>query len=178
MAKHKVKQGECISSIAQDYGFFWETLWNLPENAELKQKRKNPNILSPDDQVFVPDKREKTENGATEQLHRFRRKGEPARARMVFMQGNQPLSRERYVLEIDGKLTKGVLGPDGEVEIGIPGNAQSGRILIGPEQDEYPIQLGAVDPIDTMKGVQQRLNNLGYDCGEVDGVLGESRTSS
>ena len=143
-----------------------------PSNLEeFYHYRKNPNVLSPDDHVFIPEKREKTEDGATGQRHRFVRRGEPARVRMVFKQGNQPLSGERYILEIDGELTEGVLGPDGDVEIGIPGNARTGRILIGQEQDEYPIQLGTVDPIETVKGVQERLNNLGYDCGEVDGIL-------
>jgi hypothetical protein len=27
---HQVQQGECLVSIAESYGFFWETLWNLP----------------------------------------------------------------------------------------------------------------------------------------------------
>lgn len=85
MAKHIVKQGECIESISFEHGLFWDTLWNLPENAELKQKRKDPNILFPGDEVFVPDKEEKTESCATEQKHRFRKKGVPAELRIRFM---------------------------------------------------------------------------------------------
>ena len=29
-----------MSSIAYSRGFFWETLWNLSENADLKNERK------------------------------------------------------------------------------------------------------------------------------------------
>jgi hypothetical protein len=39
MPKYTIDNGESIPSVAKDNGFFWETLWNHSENAELKQKR-------------------------------------------------------------------------------------------------------------------------------------------
>ncbi|MEY2429487.1 MAG: hypothetical protein QOJ40_2372, partial [Verrucomicrobiota bacterium] len=44
---YKVKDGDCLSSIAFSKGFFWETLWNHGDNSALKSKRKDPNVLSP-----------------------------------------------------------------------------------------------------------------------------------
>jgi hypothetical protein len=35
MPKHTVAEGECLSSIAHRYGFFWKTLWDHPENARV-----------------------------------------------------------------------------------------------------------------------------------------------
>jgi N-acetylmuramoyl-L-alanine amidase len=57
MPNHNVVQGDCVLSIAEQYGFFWETVWNHPSNAELKKKREDPAILYPGDVVFVPEKR-------------------------------------------------------------------------------------------------------------------------
>lgn len=86
MPDYKVKQGDCLSSIAERHGLFWDKVWNHPKNARLKEQRKDPNILYPGDVVFVPDKDKKEESGATEQKHQFRKKGTPAKLRLRVME--------------------------------------------------------------------------------------------
>jgi hypothetical protein len=83
--EHKVKQGECISSIADQYGFPPEKLWDDPSNADLKERRKDPNTLSPDDVVIIPDKQIREESDPTEQRYKFRKKGVPAKIRLRLM---------------------------------------------------------------------------------------------
>ena len=79
MKRHQVKQGDCISSIAEENGFFWETVWNHPENKELKELREDPNILFPGDIVFVPDIRPKEVSEPTNQVHKYQVKNAPAK---------------------------------------------------------------------------------------------------
>lgn len=90
MKKHIVRQGECIASISAQHGFFWETLWNLPENSKVKEDHKTPTILKPGSEVFIPDKREKEEDCSTANRHRFRRKGTPAKLRLRIMRLVEP----------------------------------------------------------------------------------------
>jgi hypothetical protein len=83
--EHRVRQGECISSIAEKYGLFQETIWNDPANAALKNEREDPNILRSGDLVIIPEMREKDDSCATSQKHRFRKKGVPIKLRLRIM---------------------------------------------------------------------------------------------
>ena len=178
MPNYTVKQGDCISSIAYKHGLFWEKVWDHPQNSKLKEKRKDPNILHPGDIVFVPDKEEKQESGATEQRHRFCKKGVPEKLRITFMAGKEPIANEKYVLDIDGDLRSGATDGEGNLEETIPPNARSAKLWLGEEKQGYEIDLGHLDPIDEITGVQARLNNLGFHCGKVDGIKGPKTTAA
>ena len=191
--EHKVRQGECISSIADKYGLFWEKIWDHSKNSELKNKREDPNTLYPGDVVFVPDKEKKDEYGATEQRHRFRMKGVPAKLILRVMEEpppeeietpedspEEPEAEEKvledrpreglpYVVEVDGDLTNGTTDDEGMIEITIPPNAKRGRLILDPgTQNEHivPLKLGGLNPLSQISGVKQRLANLGFDCGD------------
>lgn len=82
---HIVTSGDCFSSLSFEHGFFWETLWNHGKNAELKSRRKDPNILKEGDVVHIPDLTLKEEQGATEQRHKFKLKGVPAKLKVRVM---------------------------------------------------------------------------------------------
>lgn len=171
--EHVVKAGECISSIARDTGHFWKTIWNDPQNAELKSIRKEPNLLLPGDRVHVPDKRPKQEPGQTEMRHRFVRKGEPAHLKMRILVEHKPVANTPYTLLIDKQESAGVTDADGVVSLAIPGNARAGTLTIHRPGQEliYKLMLGNVPPITEISGVQTRLANLGYLSGSASGVM-------
>src|SRR5918911_5454702 len=77
MAKHIVEQGECLSSIALQYGFMPDTIWNDPANAQLKFLRKDPNILYPGDEIEIPEREPWEGPRPTDARHKFRLKGRP-----------------------------------------------------------------------------------------------------
>ncbi len=173
--QHRVAQGECISSIADRYGFMPDVIWNDPANADLKRERKNPNVLLPGDVVVVSDKRPREESGGTGQMHRFKKKNTPAMLRLRLLdEEDQPRGNLRFTLEIDGRYSEGSTDSDGKIEHPIPPGAQNGVLLLGDE-DIIPLSLGGMDPIENPSGIQARLMNLGLDCGGVTGAI-DSRT--
>ncbi len=88
--EHTVRQGECIHSLAERYGFFPDTLWDHAENRDLRDLREDSNILQPGDVVHIPDLTEREESGSTDERHRFRRRGVPAMLRVVFYRPPEP----------------------------------------------------------------------------------------
>jgi hypothetical protein len=170
-----------MASIAVEHGFRWQTLWDLPENAGLKNTRKDPYVLFPGDQVFIPEPRIKQQSSATDKRHRFRLKGVPERLRIVVTdEHDQPMANLPYVLEIEEKKFEGRTDGSGAIERAIPPNARKGHLLVGSGEDqrEFSIGLGHVDPVEELSGAQGRLLNLGYYDGPVDGNLdGETATA-
>lgn len=172
-ALHTVSAGESIVSIANNYGFFWKTIWEHGKNAGLKALRKNPNVLLAGDEVFIPKKELKQKSGATEQRHKFKRKGEPVKLKLQLMFMGEPRANEDCVLDLEGTLINTKTDAQGKIEVFIPGDARSGSIILRDGAEVIPLKVGNLDPIDTLTGVQQRLNNAGFDCGGEDGELGE-----
>jgi hypothetical protein len=160
--KHVVADGECISSIAYENGFYWETLWNHPENAQLKSTRKDPNVLRAGDVVHIPDLTLKEVSKPGKARHKFKIKGVPAKLRLRLMKDKDPVPESDepgstdesnyvdpgadakppeqeprkdvpYALDIDGVIKKeGKTDGDGRIEIPLPPNARRGRLILNP----------------------------------------------
>jgi hypothetical protein len=168
---HVVKQGECMSSIADQYGFFWFTLWNHEKNAELKDRRQNPNVLMAGDRVFIPEKRQKEESGETGKAHTFQLKGVPVKLNLEMLDfDGTPRAGTKYALTVDGKKTSGVIPDDGMISEVISPHAKSASLKL-ETGEEFDIDLGYMNPVEYASGVQARLKNLGYYKGEVTGAL-------
>ena len=176
MPNHVVEQGDCLSSIGAKYGFFPLTLWNHAENAELKELRKDPNVLLEGDVVVIPEKTIKEESCATEQKHKFKKKGTPAKIKIRLMLDDEPRKNEPYKLNIDGKWIKdGKTDGDGYLECSVPAEAKSGELRVGSGTDMqiYQLGLGTLDPVNTESGAEDRLKGLGYGIeeGELESAL-------
>jgi hypothetical protein len=163
MPNYQVRQGDCIESIASRFGFRWEAIWNHPGNAELKTKRKDPNVLKPEDVVFIPDKTLRQESCPTDQRHTFCLLGAPCKLVLVLTDQGIPRSSQPYILEVDGTVWTGTTDSSGRIEHPISPRAKRGKLLFGPfgAQERYDLKLGHVDPISEPSGVRDRLRNLG-----------------
>src|SRR4051794_11968425 len=178
--KHIVQPGECMGSIARLYGFLDPaSIYDHADNGALRKCRGTPDILAPGDKVVIPPKRG---------LVFFMKPGEhrtivlktvPTRLHLKVCTGHDFSFRgDKYELRVDGIQApfKGELPKSGELDVDLPATARRAELDIFRKGIERPVQrfdldLGGMDPVDTLTGVQARLEALGYDCGGVDGEL-------
>ena len=166
MPTHTVAQGECLTSIADRYGLYWQTLWNDPGNNSLRERGRHPNTLMPGDVVHIPERKIRDYVRATGQRYTWKVKGIPAKIRMRFQWDDAPRANERYTLTVDGVVTEGTTDGDGRIELTVPPQAASARLRIGEgeREEEYDLGVGHLDPVEELTGVQARLANLGFAC--------------
>jgi len=177
MPMYVVTQGECINSIAAEHGLFWKAVWDCPENAGLRERRPDPNMLLPGDQVFVPELREENHDAPVEDTHRFKRKGVPATLKVRLLNNGEPRRNEKWTAIVDGKLVKGATDDEGSMSLSLDPRLVS--IVLELETGvNYVLKLAELDPLETISGVQARLNNLGYESGTVDGIQGPVTTGA
>jgi N-acetylmuramoyl-L-alanine amidase len=180
--EYTVNEGDCILSIAAENGFHWETIWNHPNNADLKQRRNgDPNVLLPRDVVYIPEKSARHETRGTDQTHKFHKIGSPAQVRLrLFDYKRQPRRSVHYSASVDGSVVYGSTDADGYVTLRIAPGAREVKLVVteGTRTEQYTLPLGAIDPIDSLSGVQQRLSNIGYPCGSEAGTLGEETVAA
>ena len=172
---HRITDGDSTSSLAFAEGLNAEAVWDHPENAALRNSRAHMDILAPGDELFLPDKVKKSEFKTTDLIHRFVRVGVPARTRLRILVGDQPRANEAYIFKAGKRIRReGMTDDNGLLEEFVPPNVTMATVFFPSDRAEYKMTFGTLDPIDTVEGVQKRLNNLGYECGVVDGEIGES----
>lgn len=173
MPFHAVEQGECLSSIAKRFGFAdFRTIWNRPENAELRSLRPDPNILFPGDRVFVPEKTARVVPVETGHEHVFVLRRSKVFLELSLQLDGEPLANKRYSLSFGAQQVRGSTDGKGTLKELIEPDVESGTLRLDDPVVEWDLEIGHLDPATEVSGVQARLNNLGHPCGEVDGVVG------
>lgn len=163
-----VEPGECLASIAEREGFFWQTLWAHRDNAELAAGRESPYLLLPGDRVALPLKRERQVACETDRRHVFRRRGVPERLRICLEDERGPRAKVDYLLEVAGVELRGTTDEHGYLEHWVPADARRGLLtvdpgreqLFAPEPEIYELELGRLGPSSSLAGARARLINL------------------
>jgi hypothetical protein len=160
--RRKIRLGECIESIACEEGFTPERIWLDDANAELRGIRNNPHVLQPGDELVIPDKQRKQIAMSTGRRHVVRRRGVPARFRVVLESDGLPRPDVAFVLRVGGVEHLGVTTALGEIEAWIPPDAVRAELIIS-DVEIYHFELGHLLPVTHEAGVRARLENLGYE---------------
>ena len=163
--RHAVRDGDCVSNVAAEHGMLPETLWRHPDNRSLREQRKDPNVLEAGDTLVVPEKSLRTESGATEQRHQFRRLG-GARLRLRLTEDDRPRANIPFVLEVADQTVEGNTDADGFLDAPVPPTAVEGllRLQVDGREELVRLQIGFLDPLDSDKGVRDRLRGIGVDA--------------
>lgn len=165
--EYVVREAECLNSIAWRAGFFWQTIWNDPANADIRAARKDHNLLLPGDRLHIPEKTLRNHTCVTDRTHRFVLKGVPSLLKLRLLDHDSPESyaNKRYIVNIDGRLKEGTIDADGNIELEIDPAAR--KVILMVNDEEFDLRVSGLDPIDSVRGALQRLQSLGFYHGDI-----------
>jgi hypothetical protein len=174
---YKVRQGDHVSAIASAFGFSsYQTIWNHPNNAKLKQQRVSPNVLFPGDTLFIPDKSEAEYQRPTDAKHKFTLQQQKLQLRLVLEDlYEKPIAGAPCILNLAGDVRNVKTDASGRLVQDIPPDVHDAVLIIQDQQTPLagvpiPIKIGDLDPVEEITGQQARLNNLGYFPGKTGGT--------
>lgn len=178
--QHTVEQGETLLTIAHRYGLrSWQVIWDDPANEDLRTQRPDPQVLAPGDVVVIPEITPQQHACDTSRRHTFTLpRPKPSIHVTLQDEEGEPYANCTYLLTAPGWRYAGETTAEGLVhaEVGVEVKEVALTLWRDPDEPEdaytWVLNVGHLDPVSTVPGVQARLNNLGFRCGDVDGVMG------
>lgn len=160
--RRAVTRGQHASLIVRRSGFrSLEAVWGHPENARLAAAR-DPNLLVPGDLLAIPTEDDRTEECATAARHPFVLRSGALRLQLRFQQPRgRPWAAGSCDVAIQGHVTNLPRNGDGLVEMDVPLDVQQVKVA-GVLEESLLLWAGDLEPVDTARGVRQRLLCLGY----------------
>lgn len=181
MAKKKNKIGSCewLEKIAYNLHFDVQKAWDDAGNKTLRDNHPDHNLLCKGHILEVPEVQQKEVDGATDTTHKFKVKGKATAKLNLKLEHHvdSPLEEE-YELEIGGETFKGT-STKGEIKHEIPISSDVGVLRLTKRNVELTVHVGDLNELEPWakkqcktKGAQARLNNLAFNSGSVDGIIG------
>jgi N-acetylmuramoyl-L-alanine amidase len=171
---HVVQPGECLASIASQYGFAdYKAIYEHPDNADFKKARPNPNLVFPGDPISIPDKQVKKVDAAQRQHHKFKVKIPKKMLRLILKDhAGKPLANKPCVLSVGGEDRKLTTDGDGKITQPVRVDFTDATLAIGGRV--LRLRFGNLNPIAEtpdggVSGVKGRLKNLGYNVADAQG---------
>jgi len=170
----EARQGDCIYSIAARAGHLWQTLWDHPENRELRDLRKDPGILLPGDRVFVPPIKVKSLMLESGKRYRIVIDGQLVRLRLRMCDGDgEALAATEYRLSVGRREETVTTDEEGCLEAQVPACAEKAHLVEVATGESFTVLLGHMDPTGSPGAVRKRLANLGYHDGGEEGEMSQ-----
>lgn len=178
---HTVAKGETLTRIAKQYKYSsWKKIYDHPDNGAFREKRPDPNIIYPGDEIIIPDIVPKKMSAKAGKSHTFCIKKEVEVVKIKLQDGSgTPLTGSRVVMDLGSAKIDQIIDETGMLEIPlVNGDESAGTLDIYTDPySETPtrsleLELAGLAPVEELAGVQARCNLLGHDCGVADGIMG------
>lgn len=180
--KHKVVQGDSLSSIAKGYGFSSiDEIYNHSSNSDFKALRPNPDVIHVGDEIFIPEVNPAKYQVELNKKTTFVRK-HPKETLSLLLNFEEDEDAQGAgidaILIVDEIEYSSKSDADGLVEWKLPKTpTRTGivKLFLEAEQSEathaFEVKLGDLNPVSENTGIQARLNGLGFHCGRIDNKL-------
>lgn len=175
MAYYKIKPNQTLAELVVQVAPHVDLtlVRDHEKNSQLFAAR-DELVLNPGDPVWIPEEDEPEYNWqqvvtgdritlqVTEALREFK---------LTVMRPNrEPLANMPYVITFGDETFEGTTDAEGNIDTEVPFDATEGTVQVGNLLRR--IQLGGLDPLHTIRGIQARLANMGFEPGPVDGIVG------
>lgn len=132
---HTITEGDCCSSLAASSGLLdHHAIYDHGDNAELKSRRPNSNMLVVGDVLSIPEVETKTLDAATTRRHRYvvTVRAVKLKLKVLDRQGNA-VSGKAWRLVWPGGQRDGTLGGDGAIDEEIPATVTAATLTLDPD---------------------------------------------
>jgi N-acetylmuramoyl-L-alanine amidase len=160
MEPYVIRQGDTLSGLAYRFGFDARTVWDHAKNADLRKRRGDPNILWPTDVLYIPTKRPQFKTVITGAVNTYVCQAPPTMTLRIKFLGAKFASQPCTVAELD-QPTGLATDSAGVLAFAVPVTLEVATITVTALAFTCTCRIGHLDPIDTLSGISQRLQNLG-----------------
>jgi hypothetical protein len=167
MRPYVICKGDHLAMLAYQFGFDANTVWGDPANASLRQLRPDPDILFAGDVLYIPDPppgpppSQGLTPGSTNTFV-----SSPPTVTVAIKLTSPALASQPFTIPEVPALTGLTVGADGTVTLQIPVTVATFTLTFTSPAATFTCNLGNKDPITTLSGVFQRLQNLGFIDGD------------
>jgi hypothetical protein len=178
MPFHEVKPNQTLPEVVAEAAphLSVQQVRSHPKNQGLLAMRTDY-LLRTGDKIWIPEE-------AVEPVwfkltpgerHKFVSGGHLRPLRLVLrMPDGEPAKNADFELQLDGAVYTGKTDDAGVLDLRVPITATKGIVKVS--RFAQTVVIGGLEPITTIRGVQGRLANLGFQPGPVDGDVGRRTT--
>ncbi|MCA9619430.1 MAG: peptidoglycan-binding protein [Myxococcales bacterium] len=163
MMAYVVRQGDHLARLAAERGFDAAEVWNHDANRELRERRRNPQVLAPGDVIYLPEARQSRLRLTAKSQNRYQADMPTVRVDQVLTFGARPLADERYEVHgLGGEPLLRRTDREGRARFEAPAHLRHVHLYLPDQNVAALVQIGHLDPETEDQGLRDRLAHLGY----------------